>query len=170
MKTEEFNRLLQRNRITVFTLGDAARLINKPKHYTTIFLKRDKIIKRAANGVYYTPDADNYEIASNMVYPAYVSLISALRFYNLTDQIPNTVYIVSSRYHKSAYIGEVKVAFSKVKPSLMYGYSKIDGAFVADAEKAVIDMFYLGKFVEYAEEAIESAKLDSRKLEYYAKL
>lgn len=170
MKTEEFNRLLQRNGIAVFTLGDAARLIGKPKHYATIFLERDKIIKRAANGVYYTPDASNYEIASHIVYPSYVSLISALRFYNLTEQIPNTIYIVSSKYHKSTYIGGVMVAFSKVKPSLMYGYSKVDGAFVAEAEKAVIDMFYLGKFIEYAEEAIENAKLDNRKLEYYAKL
>ena len=64
MKTEEFNRMLQSNGIGVFTLEDASRLIGKPKHYTTVFLRRDRIIKRAANGVYYTPEANNYEIAS----------------------------------------------------------------------------------------------------------
>ncbi|MCL5404497.1 MAG: hypothetical protein M1125_01490, partial [Candidatus Marsarchaeota archaeon] len=90
--------------ISVFSLEDASRIIGKPKHYTTVFLRRDRIVKRAANGVYYTPDASNYEIASSIVEPSYVSLISALRFYNITEQIPNTIYVLSSKRHSSISI------------------------------------------------------------------
>ena len=170
MKTEELNRILQANGIGVFSLEDAARIIGKPKHYTTVFLKRDRIVKRAANGVYYTPDASNYEIASAITEPSYVSLISALRFHNITEQIPNTIYVLSTARHKDVYLGEVKVVFIKVKPRLMYGYAKADGAMVADPEKAVLDMLYLGKFVEYAEEAVESGKLSKEKLRAFAEL
>ena len=52
----------------------------------------------------------------------------------------------------------------------MYGYAKVDDAFVADPEKAVVDMLYLGKFEEYALEAIESGKLNYEKLARYAEL
>ena len=170
MKTEEFNRMLQSSGISVFSLGDASRIIGKPKHYTTVFLRRDRIVKRAANGVYYTPDASNYEIASSIVEPSYVSLISALRFYNITEQIPNIIYVLSSRRRSSIYIGEVKVEFIKVRPSLMYGYKKVDGAMVAEPEKAIVDMLYLGKFEEYAEDAIEGNAISREKLIRFAEM
>ncbi|MGC8568208.1 MAG: type IV toxin-antitoxin system AbiEi family antitoxin domain-containing protein [Candidatus Micrarchaeia archaeon] len=170
MKTEEFNRILQSNGISVFSIKDAARLIGKPKHYTTVFLKRDRIIKRAANGVYYTPEASNYEIASSIVEPSYISLISALRFYNITEQIFNIIYVLSPVRRNAVYIDEVKIEFIKVKPSLMYGYAKADGAMVAEPEKAIIDMLYLGRFEEYAEEVIESRKISKEKLCMFAEL
>jgi predicted transcriptional regulator of viral defense system len=170
MRTEEFNRILQSNGISVFSLEDASRVMGKPKHYTTVFLRRDRIVKRAANCVYYTPDASNYEIASSIVEPSYVSLISALRFYNMTEQIPNTVYVLSSKRHGGISIDETKVEFIKVKPSLMYGYKKVDGAMVAEPEKAIVDMLYLGRFKEYAEEAMESGAISMEKLMGFAEL
>ncbi|EQD60679.1 hypothetical protein B2A_03567 [mine drainage metagenome] len=170
MKTEDFNRFLQQNNIHVFSINDAARIIGKPKHYATIFISRDRIIKRAENGVYYTPDASSYEVASEIVYPSYVSLISALRLHNLTEQIPNMVYIVSTKMHKDIELDSIRIKFFKVKGSLMYGYLKMDGAFVAEPEKAVVDMLYLNRFNEYAMEAIESGKLDMKKLLNYAEL
>ncbi|MCW6161549.1 MAG: hypothetical protein LVQ97_05175 [Candidatus Micrarchaeales archaeon] len=170
MKTEEFNRMLQRNGISVFSLEDASRIIGKPKHYTTVFLRRDRIVKRASNGVYYTPDATSYEIASSIVEPSYVSLISALRFYNMTEQIPNTVYVLSSKRHGSIGIDGTRVEFVKVRPSLMYGYKKVDGAMVAEPEKAIVDMLYLGRFEEYAEEAMENKSISKEKLMGFAEL
>ena len=170
MKTEEFNRILQTNGISVFSLEDASRIIGKPKHYTTVFLRRDRIVKRAANGVHYTPDASNYEIASSIVEPSYVSLISTLRFYNITEQIPNTIYVLSPKRHSSISIDGTRIEFVKVKPSLMFGYKKIDGAMVAEPEKAIVDMLYLGRFEEYAEEAMESRAISREKLIGFAEL
>ena len=59
---------------------------------------------------------------------------------------------IGTRRHKA--IGNLNgyiVEFSKVKKELMYGYRKVDDVFVADPEKAVIDMLYLNRFVGYAE-------------------
>jgi hypothetical protein len=62
------------------------------------------------------------------------------------------------------------VEFVKVRPSLMYGYKKIDGAMMAEPEKAIVDMLYLGRFEEYAEEAMESGAISREKLVGFAKL
>jgi len=170
MKTYDFNGFLLKNNIHVFTLDDAARILAKDKHYSAIFLARDKWIKKAIRGIYYTPEASIYEIATSIISPSYVSLISALRFYNLTEQIPNIVYVVSKKQHKGIEVNGTRIEFLKIKPSLMYGYAKVDDAFVADPEKAVVDMLYLGRFEEYALEAIESGKLNYEKLDRYAEL
>ena len=57
MKTEEFNRILQTNGISVFSLEDASRIIGKPKHYTTVFLRRDM---RPQTGYLATITADTF--------------------------------------------------------------------------------------------------------------
>jgi len=170
MKTYDFNSFLLKNNIRVFTLDDATRILAKDKHYSAIFLARDKWIKKTIRGIYCTPEASIYEIATSIISPSYVSLISALRFYNLTEQIPNIVYVVSKKQHKWIELNGTRIEFLKVKPEIMYGYAKVDDAFVADPEKAVVDMLYLGRFEEYALEAIESGKLNYEKLARYAEL
>lgn len=171
MKTTEFNEYLYRNNIHVFTIADAAKIIGKPKAYASLFLFRDRALKRAVRGIYYTKYATEYEVASNIVYPSYISLISALRFYNLTEQIPNTIYVVTTKRHRPIDdLNGYRVEFRNVKKERMFGYRKTDGAFVADPEKAVIDMIYLNLFSEYAYEALEGRKLDLGKLYRYIEM
>ncbi len=171
MKTVEFNEFLQGNKIEVISLAEASRIISKPMHYTALFLKRDKLIRRAQRGLYYVYGTDEYAIASRILPNSYVSLVSALRFYNITEQIPNTIFIISDKRHKNIdNLNGYFVRFKTVPKSMMYGYGNIDGAFVADPEKAVIDMVYLNEFKEYAEEAIESGRLDMGKLRIYAEM
>ena len=52
--------------------------------------------------------------------------------------------MLTTARHKDVYIDGVRVVFKRVRPSLMYGFSKVDGAMVADPEKAIVDMLYLG--------------------------
>jgi predicted transcriptional regulator of viral defense system len=170
MKTNEFEAFISKSKLPVFTLTEAANIIGKPKHYASIFLSRNRHIKRAERGIYYTRDATEYEVASRIIAPSYISLVSALRFHNLTEQIPRFIYVLSFKRHREIKnLNGYKVIFKVVKKSLMFGYSNVDGVYVASPEKAVIDMFYLGEFVEYAEEAIESKKLNIGGLLKYAK-
>lgn len=170
MRTEEFNDYLRAHKISVLSVYDAAKITSMPVAYASKFLARDRYLRRAERGVYYTKDANEYEAASRILFPSYVSLVSALRFHNLTEQIPRRIYVVGMRQHKAiADLNGYIVEFSKAKRQLMYGYSKVDGVFVADPEKAVIDMLYFNRFVEYAKEAVESGKLDRAKLERYAR-
>jgi predicted transcriptional regulator of viral defense system len=171
MNTYEFNRFLQLNNIRIFRLNDVVKIINKPKHYATIFLSRNKELKRAENGLYYTKEATEYEVASKIVNPSYISLISALRFHNLTEQMPNVIYILSNKRHRPVNnLNGFKVEFRTIKKSLMFGYQKFDDTFVATPEKAVIDMIYLRSFIEYAEEVMESGKLNRSRLNQYSRM
>ena len=155
--------------ISVFSLGDAARILSKPRHYTSLFLRRDNSVSRIERGLYAIKGASEYEIASHIIVPAYISLISALRFHNLTEQMPNTIYVLSYKRHRPiADINGYKIIFKTVKKDLMFGYSKIDGVFVASPEKAVVDMIYLNAFIEYAAEAVESGKLNNTLVIKYA--
>ncbi len=169
MKSSEFNDFLAKEKITVFRLADAARIIGKSRRYAALFLSRNRNIKSVVGGIYYTKDATEYEVASRIVYPSYVSLISALRFHNLTEQMPRIIYVLSYKRHRQVpALNGFRVEFKKIKKGMMYGYGRVDDVFVASPEKAVIDMFYLNEFVDYAEEAIESGRLDYKLLEAYA--
>jgi predicted transcriptional regulator of viral defense system len=171
MKTTEFNSYLSKNNIHVFTIADAAKIIGKSKAYTALFLFRNKALKSVERGIYYTKDAGEYEVASNIVYPSYISLISALRFYNLTEQMPNIIYVITTKRHKPIEdMDGYRIEFKNVKKAMMFGYRKVDDAFVADPEKAVIDMLYLNLFTEYADEALENKKADLGKLFKYASM
>ncbi len=169
MKTQEFNAFAMKKGLRVFTLAQAASIMRKPRYYASLFLSRDREVRRAERGVYYAKDATEYEVASRIVAPSYVSLISALRFHNLTEQIPRFIYVVSFKRHRAIEnLNGYKVIFKTVKKRLMFGYSNVDGTYVAAPEKAVVDMFYLGEFTDYAEEAIESKRLDAKLLLKYA--
>ncbi len=54
MMTDKFNQILESEGINVFSINDATRIINKPSHYTTIFLSRDRYLKRVVRGIYYS--------------------------------------------------------------------------------------------------------------------
>jgi predicted transcriptional regulator of viral defense system len=169
MKMEQLNDYLRGHKIEVFSVYDAAKFISKPAAYTSKFLSRDRYVRRAERGIYYTKDATEYGVASRIVFPSYATLVSSLRFYNLTEQIPHIIYIASPVQHRPITdLNGFEVNFKKIKKPLMYGYRKVDGAFVADPEKAVIDMIYLNEFVEYAEEAVEERNLSTAKLQNYA--
>ncbi len=169
MKTEDFNDYLREHQIHVFSIYDAAKIVSKSHQYTSKFLAKDKFIKRAKRGLYYTGIANEYEVASRVIFPSYISLISALRFHNLTEQIPHIIFVMSSVQHRPiSDLNGFGVQFKRLKKRLFYGYGKVDGVYVAEPEKAVIDMMYLNEFVDYAEEAIEGGKLDKTKLNEYA--
>jgi predicted transcriptional regulator of viral defense system len=171
MKTSEFNDFLSRNNIHLVTIVDAAKIIGKSRAYASLFLFRNKRLRLAERGLYYTREATEYEVASNIVYPSYISLVSALRFHNATQQMPNIIYVITTKRHKPIKnLNGYRVEFKNVKKELMFGYRKVDDVFVADLEKAIIDMYYLNLFNEYADETLESDKINMETVWKYAEM
>ena len=73
MKTVDFNDWLRKKKISIFKLSTAAIILNKSKKYTQKFLSRNRFVKKLQNGIYCTLDANEYEVASNIIYPSYVA-------------------------------------------------------------------------------------------------
>ena len=68
---------LNSNGIKVFNIHDAAKIFGKPEKYVSMRLTAMSKIKRATRGIYYVHDAEVSEIATKIVVPSYISLISA---------------------------------------------------------------------------------------------
>jgi predicted transcriptional regulator of viral defense system len=89
-----------------------------------------------------------FKVANHLVVPSYVSLQSALGFYSLIPEpVPMTVSVTTRRPgRRKTDLGEF--AFRHLKVELFSGYTRMDvgygqKAFVATAEKALIDFIHL---------------------------
>jgi len=72
--------------------------------------------------------------------PSYVSLMSALCFYQVSTQIQRG-FVESVAVHRTTTIevGGVVFSYVKVKPALYGGFSRREGFFIAEPEKAYVD-------------------------------
>jgi predicted transcriptional regulator of viral defense system len=163
MQTSVFIETLRKNNISVFRLNDAAKILRKPRRYVALFLHRAVergFIKRAEKGLYYPVRGTNeYIIASAMLSPSYVSMISALHYYGLTTQIPNTVYVVSPERHRPVHdiLGH-EIIFKHIKREMMFGYRRETNSniMIADPEKALIDIFYFNDVNDIDPDVLET--------------
>ena len=137
---------------TIFSFSDI-RLIDPHFHRQRLVEWQKKgYIKKIAKGRYIFSDLtmdENilFEIANRLYGPSYVSLESALSYYQI---IPEAVYGITSvstrrTYSFSTPCGEFY--YRTLKPSFFFGYEIMifdSKSFkIADLEKAVIDFFYL---------------------------
>ena len=128
------------------------RLIEKnSKSYANLYLhrlKKKKIAERIEKNLY-TMHKDPFLIASRIIWPAYISCWTALKFYNLTEQVPRAIFVIIPYYKKPIVFQNTKIIFIKTKPEIMFGYQQVEykgfEIFIADKEKAIIDSALFGK-------------------------
>lgn len=176
MQTAEFLTFLKDNQMPVFTTTDAAKVLRKPRKYVKLFLHRclkRGLISRAERGLYYLKSGVNeYVIASSVIRPSYVSMISALAYYGLTTQIPHVVYVLSTKRHrKMSGVMGYDIVFRRVKADMMFGYHKeAEGNIsIADPEKAIVDIFHFRDVNDLDEDVLDKpSRIDVHKLADYA--
>ena len=176
MQTSDFVSFLIERHMPVFTLNDTVKILRKNRAYSILFLHRcvkKGYIGRVERGLYYVKERYNeYEIASHVIDPSYVSMVSALAYYGLTTQIPRVVYVVSTKRHNMLKgVAGFDIVFKKIKKDMLFGYKKeADGnIFVAEPEKALIDIYYFGDVNDLDPAALERpARIDINRLVSYA--
>ncbi len=170
MKREAFMDYLRSNKIHVFNIHFAARIAGKPEKYVSMRLSTMPHIKRVTRGIYYLDDASIQEIASNILFPSYVSLLSSFFLRGVTTQIPIEIQVVASVQHKIVEVEGYKIRFIKIKQSRLFGYSTLDGAMVADLEKGIVDSLYLNLYCDEVLDIMRESRdvIDAKKLKEYA--
>ena len=119
-------------------------------------LEKQKLIQRVEKNIY-TVYSDPFLIASRIVWPSYLSCWSALKFHNLTEQVPFSLYVIIPYYKREIIFGNTQILFISSKNRNFFGYEKINyrgfEIFVADKEKAIIDsaLFKKASFSELME-------------------
>ncbi len=116
---------------------------------------RKGLVKRLKRGVYLLVPLEagperqwseaSFVIAAALAEPAVVAYLSAIRYWNWTEQLPGTVYVqTTQRKSKTAQdILGVRYRFVRVSPSRLFGYMEehVDNQpfNVTDKEKTLID-------------------------------
>lgn len=137
----------------IFNLNEVERATGLKRDNIRVKLSRkarEGKIHRVERGKYSITD-DPFVYASHIENPSYISLWSALNFYNLTTQQPTKVEVVCSKNRKD--LENVKF----YKASEIFGYSKENyrgyEILVAEKEKLLVDALSYGEIP--ADELIE---------------
>lgn len=144
-----------------------------------INLKRKGLITQLERGKYIFPDteADSFLIGTRLITPAAIGYWSALNYYELTEQIPNIVFVQSTSRKKSREILNVRYQFINLSAHKFFGFRKEwigrDFFIITDLEKTIVDCFdrpeHAGGFSEAIKGLLSShEKIDKEKLLSYA--
>ncbi len=132
--------------MVVFTHKDVDRFLDTSRGntYRIIGNMIDKdLVKRVERGKFILTEIwnelDIYEIVPEIFQPSYIAFWSALHYHDMTDQVPRTVFLVTTKRKKSLRLQGQRIKYVTVKKSLFFGYERYDKVVVSDMEKTVID-------------------------------
>ena len=157
-------------RYPVFTVRDIAGVLGKKMNYAYLVahrLKKAKAIYEIEKGKY-SLEEDPFLVASWVVWPSYLSCWAALNYYKLTEQLPFTLQVVTTRKRKRKVISfaNAKIEFIRVKKPAFFGFRRVlyrdKEIFVAEKEKALVDALATRKMT--LGEALEIIRSNGRKL------
>ncbi|MFA5350615.1 MAG: type IV toxin-antitoxin system AbiEi family antitoxin domain-containing protein [Candidatus Omnitrophota bacterium] len=110
---------------------------------------------------------ERFMLANLIQVPSYVSLMTALSYYEVTTQLQRD-FIESVGYYRTKLV-EVKEGsfnYSKINRKLYFGFSRVKGFFIASPEKAFLDAVYLKSLKKYNFDftSIDPGKLDRKQI------
>ena len=90
-------------------------------------------------------------VANVIQVPSYVSLMSALDYYEVTTQIQRAIIeSIGIKRSKGVQVNGTLFRYTKIDKRLYFGFSRRTGLFIADPEKAFLDMVYLASLKRYS--------------------
>lgn len=138
------------------------------KVFCTRQVKAGKLIRLKKNFYFkkedykYLAREDFFRIAAFLQTPSYISLLTALSYYEITTQIvQSAVESIAIKRTKRVEIQATTFLFLKIQPTLYSDFIRKDGYFIAKPEKALLDSIYLASFGKYS---LDFGSLDMKKL------
>lgn len=113
-----------------------------------------------------------FAIANLIQVPSYISFMTALDYYQITTQIQqNFIESVAIRRSKEIDIEKNVFHYVKIKPELYFGFTKKQGFFIAQPEKAFVDALYLQSLGRHSLDmsSIDFERLNRAKIVQFAK-
>lgn len=161
MKLSTSRLLEQLQKYPIFTLTMIARKMKVKENYLKLLVHRliqkKEILAIEKNK--YTLCKDPWIVASHIVWPSYITSWAALRYHNLTEQLPNTIEVITSskRRKRELLFQGMKIKIITTTPTSMFGFNKLSKEekeiFMAEPEKALLDaaLFKSMSFSEISE-------------------
>lgn len=175
--------LLNSSNKTILSTKDIANLLSISKEsakVTATRYTRKGILIRLKNDFYITSnnfeklnERDFFRLANIIQVPSYISLTSALSYYNLTtQQLRNTVESIAVKRTKIVKVKNLVFSYSLIKKKFYLGFGLVDNFFIASPEKAFADVVYLTSLNKYAFdfEAMAFKKINKQKVNEFLQL
>ena len=141
------------------------------------YVKKGLLI-RAKRNIYLLKDIwleltreQKFILANIIQTPSYISLMSALEYYEITTQIQQDfIESIALKRTKEVELDQTFFNYIKINPVLYSGFFRIRGFFIAPPEKAFVDAIYLKSFGRYQLDisSIDFSKLKQNKIEEMA--
>lgn len=177
MLSKNMTELQELSRKTCFTIEDVAQRLGIQAASARVLCSRyvrQGVLIRLKNGFYTTAwkwenlsRNDYFKIANILQVPSYISLMSALAYYEVTTQAQSN-YQESICLKRSIVYNVREMVFNYVKVKERYygDFVKTDGIFIATKEKAFMDAVYLYSFGKYKFDidSLDMKKLNIKKL------
>ena len=167
----------------ILSVEDIATLLSISRESAKVTANRyvqSKQLIRLKRNFYITPgkfeklkEEDYFSLANMLQVPSYVSLTSALSYYNIsTQQMRGIVESIGLKRTKNVITGNMKFKFLLIKKDLYSDFILKKQFFIATPEKALADAVYLTSLGKYNcdFEAIDFSKLNKQKVNQIIKL
>lgn len=147
MKRQELTHALEYHAKNFFSLKDLRKIFPAESNLR-VSVKRMQdagVIFQIAHG-YYTLNQENLDVeklAAQLYYPSYISFESALSKYDVMNQGLYGLTLATTRHSKKISLAGVDCEFSQLKPALFFGFNLVNGIYLANAEKAFLDLIYM---------------------------
>jgi predicted transcriptional regulator of viral defense system len=158
-----------------FTFADLERITGQEKRSLKVTVSRlvkRGILARIKRGVYQLTGnlVDVKLVANQLYYPSYLSFESALSQYGILSQVPYAQTFATPKRSKKLVLWDTAVDYRQLRGDLYWGYTLVNGIYLAEPEKAILDQLYLvsrGKTTLSIEE-LSLAGINREKLTGYA--
>lgn len=148
----EFEKFCRQNKLTIFAISDLKILLNQYSlEYLRLKLCRWKqkgYLSSPKRGLYILEGAslDEFEIASRLITPSYISLETALSHYSIIPDVSAEVSSITTKNTRIFKINHNLFKFYHIKQALFSDFMHLKNeVFIAKPEKAILDFFYIKK-------------------------
>ena len=116
-----------------------------------------------------------FVVANRLYYPSYISLESALSFYNMIPEVVYAITSVTTKPSREFSTGEITFIYSHIKKEYFTGYIPIEfrryTVLIAEPEKALVDYLY---FVSLGRKSLNERlilrEVKKERVEHFVKL
>lgn len=163
-----YNEFRSRFDIPIFTSQDVRLLASQITPSQLTYWQKKGYVTKIRGSLYLFNDSKsritNWELATVLVEPSYISLETVLSKYSIIPEMVFTTTCITTKNLRTypTYLGEIN--YKHIKPDLYFGYHSFQGGvrpyLMAEPEKALLDFFYLNP--EYKDQGdVEGLRIDS---------
>lgn len=112
-----------------------------------------------------------FSLANALHQPSVISLETALNYWGLIVQVPQTIFSISLRSYRYE-TDHTEFIYRRIEQSLFrFGHVRAEDFYITEPEKALLDTLYMKSkgLVELLPGDVDMGKLDNELIEYYSR-